>query len=108
MTHHPAGTIAVIFIAQRTGDDDTGYSQAAAAMAHLAGEQDGYCGIDSVRGTDGLGITVSYWRDDASAKAWRDHPEHCAIRDAGRARWYSRYDLHVAAIERSYDWEKPA
>ncbi|MFM2410461.1 MAG: hypothetical protein RL481_1289, partial [Pseudomonadota bacterium] len=29
-----------------------------------------------------------------------------AIRDAGRDRWYTRYDLHVAAITRSYDWVK--
>jgi heme-degrading monooxygenase HmoA len=85
MATHQPGTVAVIFVAQRTP---------------------GYRGIDSVRAADGLGITVSYWADDASAKAWRDHPDHAAIRDAGRDRWYSRYDLHVAAVTRSYDWAK--
>jgi hypothetical protein len=31
-------------------------------------------------------------------------PEHAAIRKAGRDRWYSWYDLHVASVGRSYDW----
>ncbi len=107
MTTYPPGTIAVIFVAQRTGDDDAGYYAAAAQMDALAAQQSGYAGIDSVRREDGLGITVSYWADEAAAKAWRDHPEHAAIRDSGRARWYSHYSLHVAQIGRSYDWAKP-
>jgi heme-degrading monooxygenase HmoA len=106
MATHATGTIAVIFIAQRTADDDAGYRTAAIAMDELAAQQPGYRGMDSVRGDGGLGITVSYWANDASAKAWRDHPDHAAIRNAGRDRWYSHYDLHVAAVTRSYDWSK--
>jgi heme-degrading monooxygenase HmoA len=104
MTIHKAGTVAVIFVAQRTDQDDSGYSLAAREMDVLAAQQSGYSGIDSVRGIDGMGITVSYWQDEAAAKAWRDHPEHARIRDAGRAKWYSHYSLHVAAVTRSYDW----
>jgi heme-degrading monooxygenase HmoA len=104
MTTLLPGTIAVIFVAQRTDADGAGYTAAAQQMDALAAQQPGYRGVDSVRDAAGLGITVSYWTDDAAAKAWRDHPEHAAIRDAGRHRWYSHYSLHVAAIERSYDW----
>jgi heme-degrading monooxygenase HmoA len=106
MTTRPSGTIAVIFVAQRTLDDDAGYRAAAAEMDALASTQPGYVGIDSVRGDDGLGITVSYWADDKAAKNWRDHPRHAAIRDQGRGKWYTHYDLHVAEIARSYDWVK--
>jgi heme-degrading monooxygenase HmoA len=102
----PKGSISVIFVAQRTADDDAGYSAAAAQMDALAAQQPGYIGIDSVRGTDGLGITVSYWSSDTAAKAWRDQPEHTAIREKGRGLWYSSYSLHVASVERSYDWTK--
>lgn len=107
MAKLPVDTISVIFIAQRTDADAIGYAQAATAMDELAASQKGYVGMDSVRGADGLGITVSYWASDADAKAWRDHPEHAAIRDAGRDRWYSDYSLHVAKVTRSYDWQKP-
>lgn len=100
-------TISVIFVARRTGLDADGYAHAAAMMDELAAQQKGFIAMDSVRGADGLGITVSYWVDEASAKAWRDHPDHAAIRDAGRDRWYSDYSLHVAKVTRSYDWKKP-
>lgn len=106
MATHPKGTIAVIFIARRTPEDEEGYAQAAAAMDRLASAQPGYRGMDSTRGPDGLGITVSYWESDAHAKAWRDHGEHASIRDDGRGRWYSHYSLHVAEVTRSYDWQK--
>jgi len=101
-----SGTISVIFVAQRTELDADGYARAAAMMDELAARQDGYLGIDSVRGADGLGITVSYWKTEASAKAWRDHPDHAAMRDAGRDRWYSDYSLHMSQVTRSYDWKK--
>jgi heme-degrading monooxygenase HmoA len=106
MTTHPKGSVAVIFVAQRTSDDEAGYASAAAAMDALAAQQPGYIGMDSVRGADGLGITVSYWASDVDAKAWRDHKEHALIRDAGRDCWYSEYSLHVGEITRSYDWRK--
>lgn len=101
------GTISVIFVAQRTDLDAYGYARADALMDELAAQQAGYIGIDSVRGADGLGITVSYWTDEASANAWRDHAEHTAMRDAGRNQWYAHYSLHVAQVTRSYDWKKP-
>lgn len=107
MVTHTKGSIAVIFVAQRTNMDAEGYARAAAAMDALAATQPGYIGMDSVRGEDGLGITVSYWASDSHAKAWRDDIEHAAIRDAGRDRWYSEYSLHVGEITRSYDWQKP-
>ena len=107
MEQDRAGQTAVIFIAERTAEDDAGYAAAAAAMDTMAAAQPGYRGADSVRGADGVGITVSYWADEASAVAWRQHPEHAAIREAGRGRWYRWYRLHVAEIGRSYGWERP-
>ena len=104
--HDRAGQIAVIFVSERTADDDAGYAHAAAAMDALASRQPGYRGIDSVRGSDGLGITVSYWADEASARAWRDDPEHTAIRERGRAHWYTRYEVIVTKVARAYSWAR--
>lgn len=106
MTTYPSGTIAVIFTAQLTGADAEGYGKAAMEMVVLAQKQRGYAGIDSVRDAGGLGITISYWTDEAAAIAWRENAEHAAIREMGRERWYSFYSLHVAKIGRSYDWQK--
>lgn len=98
------GQTAVIFLSERTGDDVVGYAAAADAMATLAAAQPGYRGVDSVRDGDGVGITVSYWADDAAALAWRDQPDHAAIREAGRDRWYTRYTMTIATVTRGYGW----
>jgi len=99
-----AGQVAVIFVSVRNDADVAGYAVAAQAMDALAALQPGYRGVDSARGDDGLGITVSYWADEANALAWRAHPEHRAIREAGRAHWYERYEVIVTEVTRDYAW----
>lgn len=100
----PQGAIAVIFVALRTGADDAGYGKAAERMDALAATQPGYLGIDSVRDANGLGITVSYWADEASALGWKANAEHAAVRELGRARWYAHYRLIVSTVDRAYGW----
>lgn len=102
----PAGAIAVIFISQRREEDAAGYAATADRMAALAVTQPGYLGIDSVRDEAGLGITVSYWADEASARAWKANAEHAAVRQLGRERWYAHYRLIVATVDRGYRWAR--
>jgi heme-degrading monooxygenase HmoA len=104
----PAGAVVVVFVSQRNDKDDAGYSAAATAMEELAAHQPGYLGFVATRGADGVGIAISYWADDATAKAWRDQPDHARIRDLGRSQWYDMYALSVASVERSYSWERGA
>jgi heme-degrading monooxygenase HmoA len=104
----PQGSIAVIFVALRTDVDDAGYAEAAERMDALAATQPGYLGIDSARGADGLGITVSYWADEASALGWKANAEHAAVRELGRSRWYAHYRLIVSSVDRAYGWSARA
>ncbi|MFN8182905.1 MAG: antibiotic biosynthesis monooxygenase [Candidatus Nanopelagicales bacterium] len=95
-------TVAVIFISTRTAEDEAGYSRMAAAMEDLASRQPGYLGIDSVRDASGGGITVSYWTDDASARAWKRVAEHAEAQRIGQRTWYSQYRVIVAEVTREY------
>ena len=92
---------AVIFTSSRTADD-RGYGEMAARMAELAAKQPGFLGLESARGADGLGITVSYWRDEASILAWKGDREHQQAQQAGRQTWYAGYEVRVAKVERAY------
>jgi heme-degrading monooxygenase HmoA len=90
---------AVIFTSERTAGDH-GYAAMAQRMEELARQQPGFLGIESVRDTK-LGITVSYWRDLETMRAWRRHAEHLEAQRLGKERWYSRYTVRVARVERS-------
>ena len=94
---------AVIFTSQRS-EVSADYDATAERMLELAAARDGYLGMESVRGADGLGITVSYWRDLESIKTWRAQMEHTAARERGRAEWYRGYHLRIAKVEREYSW----
>lgn len=103
----PPGAVAVIFVSRRTAQDEAGYQAAATAMADEAARQPGYLGVHSVRAADGGGITISYWRDEAAAIAWRRHAGHGAVRAQGRATWYDHYHLIVAEVRRESEWRRP-
>jgi len=92
---------AVIFTSTRT-EGDNGYAEASERMMQLVAEQPGFLGIDSIRGADGVGITVSYWESEAAILAWRENPEHRVIQARGRAEWYSAFHTRVCRVEREY------
>ncbi len=92
---------AVIFTS-RLRDNAPGYDAMAAEMAALARRQPGYLGAESARGADRLGITVSYWKDEDSIRAWKAQADHLGAQRLGRERWYSHYALRVARVERAY------
>jgi heme-degrading monooxygenase HmoA len=92
---------AVIFSSQRTPGEN-GYGDMADRMVELAQQQDGYLGVESARGANGFGITVSYWRDEASIVKWKANAEHLIAQQYGHERWYEHFELRVAKVERAY------
>ena len=92
---------AVIFASQRR-EGDHGYGATADRMVELAAQQPGFLGVETVRGADGFGITVSYWDSEESIRAWKRHAEHAAARDRGRKEWYEHFELRIARVERAY------
>ncbi len=96
---------AVIFTSLRT-DIDEGYGAMAERMVELAAQQPGFLGVESAR--EGVGITVSYWRDLASIKAWKANAEHLVAQQTGRSDWYRQYKTRIAKVERDYGFDSPA
>jgi len=52
------------------------------------------------RDASGFGITVSYWKDEASITAWKANAVHREAQSAGKARWYADFRIRVARVER--------
>lgn len=94
----------VLFTSVRT-EVDAGYAEAAQRMLELAVQQPGFLGVESAR-SDGLGITLSYWQSEEAIRAWREHAEHGAVREQGRADWYAAFVTRVAKVERAYTFSR--
>jgi heme-degrading monooxygenase HmoA len=95
----------VIFSSQRTSVEQ-GYGQMADRMIELAAQQPGYLGVESVRGEDGFGITVSYWQSLDAIKQWRSNAEHRIAQENGKAQWYQHFEVRIAKVERAYSKSK--
>jgi len=91
---------AVIFTSQRADSEHAQYTEMAERLEKLAPSQDGFLGIESARDAYGFGITVSYWRDEASIAAWKSNALHREAQRAGRERWYADFAIRVARVER--------
>ncbi|SEL24872.1 Heme-degrading monooxygenase HmoA [Roseovarius nanhaiticus] len=92
---------AVIFTSHLS-EADAGYAAMGETMFALALAQPCCLGAETARGDDRLGITVSYWADEASILAWKAEAQHVAAQKHGIARWYDHYELRVARVERAY------
>src|SRR4051812_10055920 len=97
---------AVIFTSKRASGDDVGYGVIAQRMVDLGSRYPGFIGIESVRGANGVGITVSYWRDEAAILAWKRDTEHQKAQRGGREAWYERFEVRIAKVERAYGFAR--
>ena len=79
-----------------------GYGHVADRMVELAAQQPGFLGIETVRGPDGFGITVSYWSSLEAISAWKQETEHQSAQEAGKNLWYSEYQLRISHVQRAY------
>lgn len=109
----PNARFAVIFASQRpvqaaggTAAPD-GYAAVAERMVELARRQPGFVAVESARGTDGYGITVSYWTDRAAIQAWKDEAEHRVAQRLGFERFYESFHLVVAELVEERSFERP-
>lgn len=98
---------AVVFSSIRHVRPDDGYAETAARMDELARIQPGLLAVESARGADGVGITVSYWATLADVTAWGRHAEHLLAQQRGRDEWYRWYAPRVCRVERAVEFTRP-
>jgi heme-degrading monooxygenase HmoA len=97
---------AVLFSSVRTPGDGEAYGYMSERMVELARTMPEFLGVESVRGADGFGITISYWESEEHIRHWREHAEHLVAQAKGRADWYAAFELRVCKVERAYTFER--
>ncbi len=96
--------IAVIFeVELRQGLQDDYFVEAARLKAHLQ-EIDGFISIErfqSLAQPNKL-LSLSFWRDEAAVKTWRELEVHRNAQHKGRKSIFDDYRLRVANVIRDY------
>lgn len=96
-------SIAVIFTSRRTVSHDEEYGRTAARMEELVADQPGFERMVSVRDpVTREGVTVAYFADEESVRAWKGQPDHAEAQRRGIADFYEEYEVTVAVVVRSY------
>lgn len=75
------------------------YQETNRKLLAIAKEIPGFLGEESVR--NGLGVSVSYWRDKKSIEIWRQNMDHILAKKRGKEEWYKAYTIRIAKVE----WE---
>jgi heme-degrading monooxygenase HmoA len=74
------------------------YHETAARILELARTMPGFVDFKSFEADDGERVSIVTFATMADHHAWRDHPEHRAAQEAGRARFYASYDISVSVV----------
>jgi len=53
----------------------------------------GFVDVRAYTSDAGERLTVVWWEDEETLRAWRTHARHLVAQQAGRERWYEYYDL---------------
>lgn len=76
---------AVVFEVEPSQDGDDAYLEHAARLRPLLEQIDGFLSIERFRNLSNRNklISLSFWRNEASVRAWREQPGHRATQAAG-------------------------
>ena len=96
--------IAVIFEVVPAEGRAQDYFDLAAALKPELEKIDGFLSVERFESltTPGKYVSLSFWRDEAAALAWKQHAEHRAAQETGKARIFADFRIRVAEVVRDY------
>src|SRR6476469_6246500 len=96
--------VSVIFEVWQHPKHRAGYLDWAAELKNELVKMEGFISIErfqSLTDPDKL-LSLQFWRDDASLKAWRNLESHRAAQAARRKTMFKEYRLNIAEVIRDY------
>ena len=96
--------IAVLFDVTPADDRRSTYLQMAAALWPELEKMDGFLSVERFESLSKPGklLSLSFWRDEAAIRQWRNTAEHRAAQHAGRNGVFAGYRLRIAGVLRDY------
>ena len=96
--------IAVIFEVWFKPGRQLDYLELAARLKPELEQMDGFISIERFQSLSNEGklLSLSFWRDEESVRAWRNHAEHREAQAAGRESIFSDYRIRIVSTLRDY------
>jgi heme-degrading monooxygenase HmoA len=96
--------IAVIFEVEPAAGAQPLYLSLAAELKPLLQDIDGFISIERFESLSQPGklLSLSFWRDEAAVRQWRQLESHRSAQQQGRTGLFADYRLRVATVERDY------
>ena len=98
----------IVLFRSKLVDAPAGYAEMAQEMADLAKTMPGFIDVKAYKADDGERLTVVWWEDEDTLRAWRTNARHLVAQQAGREKWYEYYTLEVADVRRAKRFDRPA
>jgi heme-degrading monooxygenase HmoA len=95
---------AVIFEVEPKEGRRNDYLEIAAALRPELDKIDGFISIERFESLTNKGkvLSLSFWRDEAAVKRWREQLDHRGAQAKGRAEIFADYRISVVSVERQY------
>ena len=97
--------IAVIFeVTIRADQEPRRYFDLAAALRPRLEQVDGFISVERFQSltTKGKYVSLSFWRDEAAVRTWRENVEHQAAQALGKSEIFGDFRIRVAEVVRDY------
>lgn len=96
--------IAVIFEVVPHASHMQDYLDGAALLRPQLEQMDGFISVERFESLSRPGkiLSLSFWRDEAAVRGWRDVEAHRELQARGRAQLFAQYRLRVAEVVRDY------
>ena len=97
--------IAVIFEVEPKDGRAQDYFDIAMGLKPELEKIDGFISVERFESTTTPSrfVSLSFWRDEAAVKSWREHAGHGAAQAKGKAEIFTDFRIRVAEVIRDYD-----
>ena len=95
--------VVVFEVSMKQGMQDQYFDTAASLRPELE-KIDGFISVERFESvaTPGKFVSISFWRDAAAVRRWREHADHAVAQEKGKSEVFADFRISVAAIERQY------
>lgn len=101
---------AVIFEVQPRPGREKDYLAVAQQLRADLEKIDGFISVERFASlyNEGKILSLSFWRDEAAVKRWREHMQHREAQRRGREEIFADYRIRVATVVRDYGMHERA